>query len=213
MDKLLETYIKENSSKEDAALLWLVKQTHLRTNHGRMLCGAVEGKLLELISKMIKPEAILEIGTFTGYSAICLARGLKDGGKLDALEINEELEDLIMEGFEKAGMKEKINLILGDAKESLIKLKQQDKKYDLIFIDANKREYPQYYKMVKELVKKGGYIIADNVLWDGKVYQTPIPTDQQTKGINEFNKIVAEDETVESVIIPLRDGINLIRVK
>lgn len=205
-------YLNNFSTKEDAALKWVVKQTHLRTNHSRMLCGAIEGKLLQFISGMIRPHSILEIGTFTGYSAICLARGLKEGGHLDALEINDELADLILEGFKKANLSDNINLIIGDAKESLLDLINSGKKYDLVFIDANKREYCQYYSLIKELVKPGSYIIADNVLWDGKVYQNPIPTDAQTKGIHNFNNMVSHDLSVENVILPIRDGMNLIKV-
>ena len=212
MTKQLNNYITVFSSKEDEGLRWVVKQTNLRTNHARMLCGAVEGKLLEFLSGMITPSSILEIGPFTGYSAICLSKGLKDGGKLDALEINYELEDLILEGFTKANVSDKVNLIIGDAKESLIKLIEEGKKYDLVFIDANKREYCEYYRLIKNLVSKGSYIIADNVLWDGKVYEDPMPTDAQTKGVYEFNRLISEDLDVENVIIPLRDGINLIKV-
>ena len=212
MKNSFNNYISEFSSKENDTLKWLVKQTHLRTNNSRMLCGAIEGKLLELLSCMIKPEAILEIGTFTGYSAICLSKGLTDNGILDALELNEELEDLILEGFEKAGIKDKANLIIGDANKSLLKLIEQGKKYDLVFIDANKREYCNYYSLIKKLVKPGSYILADNVLWDGKVYQEPMPNDKQTTGIYYFNKLVNNDPSVENIIIPLRDGINLIRV-
>lgn len=203
-------YITQFSQGQDAVLEWLEKQTHLRTNHGRMLCGPVVGKLLEMISRMIAPSSILELGAFTGYSSICLARGLKEGGHLHSIEINDELEDLILEAHSKAGLKEKITLHLGDASQII---KSLDTKFDLVFIDANKREYCQYYEMVFDYVKPGGYILADNVLWDGKVYATPLPTDAQTKGIYNFNKMVKEDPRVENVIIPLRDGLNLIRIR
>jgi predicted O-methyltransferase YrrM len=202
-------YITEFSQGQDDVLDWLEKQTHLRTNHGRMLCGPVVGKLLEMISRMIAPSSILELGAFTGYSSICLARGLKEGGHLLSIEINDELEDLILEAHSKAGLQDKITLHLGDASQII---KSLDKKFDLVFIDANKREYCQYYEMVFNYVKPGGYILADNVLWDGKVYASPLPTDAQTKGIYNFNKMVKEDPRVENVIIPLRDGLNLIRL-
>ena len=192
---------------------WLQKQTNLRTNHARMLCGPVEGKLMEMLSGMIQPSNILEIGAFTGYSAICLARGLKEGGMLDSLELNDELEDLILQAHEKAGLADKITLHIGDAKQTLKTLKEQGKMYDLVFIDANKREYPAYYELVFDMVRPGGYILADNVLWDGKVYQENVPQDAQTQGIFKFNEIVKEDPRVENVIIPLRDGMNLIRKK
>ena len=209
----LNTYLTAFSQEQDPVLQWLQKQTNLRTNHARMLCGPVEGKLMEMLSGMIQPSNILEIGAFTGYSAICLARGLKEGGMLDSLELNDELEDLILQAHEKAGLADKITLHIGDAKQTLKTLKEQGKMYDLVFIDANKREYPAYYELVFDMVCPGGYILADNVLWDGKVYQENVPQDAQTQGIFKFNEIVKEDPRVENVIIPLRDGMNLIRKK
>ncbi len=209
----LNTYLTAFSQEQDSVLQWLQKQTNLRTNHARMLCGPVEGKLMEMLSGMIQPSNILEIGAFTGYSAICLARGLKEGGMLDSLELNDELEDLILQAHERAGLSDKITLHIGDAKQTLKDLKEQGKMYDLVFIDANKREYPAYYELVFDMVRPGGYILADNVLWDGKVYQENVPQDAQTQGIFKFNEIVKEDPRVENVIIPLRDGMNLIRKK
>lgn len=209
----LNTYLTNFSQEQDPVLQWLQKQTNLRTNHARMLCGPVEGKLMEMLSGMIQPKNILEIGAFTGYSAICLARGLKEGGMLDSLELNDELEDLILMAHERAGLSDKITLHIGDAKQTLKDLKEQGKMYDLVFIDANKREYPAYYDLVFDMVRPGGYILADNVLWDGKVYQDNVPQDAQTQGIFRFNEIVKEDPRVENVIIPLRDGMNLIRKK
>ena len=209
----LNTYLTAFSQEQDPVLQWLQKQTNLRTNHARMLCGPVEGKLMEMLSGMIQPKNILEIGAFTGYSAICLARGLKEGGMLDSLELNDELEDLILQAHERAGLSDKITLHIGDAKQTLKDLKEQGKMYDLVFIDANKREYPAYYDLVFDMVRPGGYILADNVLWDGKVYQENVPQDAQTQGIFKFNEIVKEDPRVENVIIPLRDGMNLIRKK
>lgn len=209
----LNEYLLNYSQEQDNVLQWLQKQTNLRTNHARMLCGPVEGKLIEFISRMISPNDILEIGAFTGYSAICLGRGLKEGGKLDSLELNDELEDLILQAHEKAGLSDKITLHIGDAKETLKKLKEEGRMYDLVFIDANKREYTAYYELVFDMVRPGGYILADNVLWDGKVYQENVPQDAQTQGICKFNQLVKEDPRVENVIIPLRDGMNLIRKK
>ena len=209
----LNTYLTAFSQEQDSVLQWLQKQTNLRTNHARMLCGPVEGKLMEMLSGMIQPSNILEIGAFTGYSAICLAKGLKEGGMLDSLELNDELEDLILQAHEKAGLADRITLHIGDAKQTLKTLKEQGKMYDLVFIDANKREYPAYYELVFDMVRQGGYILADNVLWDGKVYQENVPQDAQTQGIFKFNEIVKEDPRVENVIIPLRDGMNLIRKK
>ena len=209
----LNTYLTAFSQEQDPVLQWLQKQTNLRTNHARMLCGPVEGKFMEMLSGMIQPSNILEIGAFTGYSAICLARGLKEGGMLDSLELNDELEDLILQAHERAGLSDKITLHIGDAKQTLKDLKEQGKMYDLVFIDANKREYPAYYELVFDMLRPGGYILADNVLWDGKVYQENVPQDAQTQGIFRFNEIVKEDPRVENVIIPLRDGMNLIRKK
>ena len=206
-------YITDFSQEQDPVLNWLEKQTHLRTNHGRMLCGPVVGKLLEMISGMIAPDSILELGAFTGYSSICLARGLKDGGHLHSIEINDELEDLILEGFERAGLADVIDLHIGDCKETLRRFREEGREYDLVYMDANKREYPEYYELVFDMVRPGGLILADNVLWDGKVCEDPMPQDKQTLGIARFNDMVTEDRRVESVILPLRDGLNLIRKK
>lgn len=207
----MEEYIKKYSSQQDETLAWLEKQTNLRTNHARMLCGPVEGKLLEFLSRMIAPNNVLEIGAFTGYSAICLARGLREGGVLDSLELNDELEDLILEAHERAGLANKIKLHIGDAKETIGRLREGGSRYDLVFIDANKREYCRYYELVFDLVRPGGYIIADNVLWDGKVYANPLPADAQTMGVWQFNEMVKNDPRVENVILPLRDGMNVVR--
>lgn len=209
----LNEYLLNYSQEQDNVLQWLQKQTNLRTNHARMLCGPVEGKLIEFISRMIAPDDILEIGAFTGYSAICLGRGLKEGGRLDSLELNDELEDLILQAHQKAGLSDNITLHIGDAKETLKRLKEEGRMYDLVFIDANKREYTAYYELVFDMVRPGGYILADNVLWDGKVYQENVPQDAQTQGICKFNQLVKEDPRVENVILPLRDGMNLIRKK
>ena len=212
-----DKYIREHSSPQGEALDWVERQTNIRTNHARMLTGAAQGRFIKMLVGISGAENILEIGAFTGYSAICLASGLPESGHLDSLEINDELEDLIMEGFDRAGVGEKVSLIIGDAKESLAMLRKEiledgaRPEYDLVYIDANKREYPEYYGLVFDIVKAGGYILADNVLWDGKVLEDPMPTDRQTLGIAEFNDMVARDPRVESVIIPVRDGLNFIR--
>jgi len=205
-----DKYIIEHSTQQTDALAWVQRQTNIRTNHARMLSGAVQGRFLTLISKMVGAKRILELGTFTGYSAICLAMGLPEDGHLDTLEINDELEDLILEGFERAGFAETISLHIGDCKETLKRLKEQGETYDLVFVDANKREYPEYYELIFDMVRPGGWILGDNVLWDGKVYEDPMPQDKQTLGIAAFNDIVAKDPRVESVILPLRDGLNII---
>ena len=202
----------ECSSPQGEALDWLQKQTNIRTNHARMLSGPVQGRFLKMIVEMCGARRVLELGSFTGYSGICLASGLPEDGHLDTLEINDELEDLILEGFSRAGLRERISLHIGDCLETLKRFQEEGREpYDLVFIDANKRDYPEYYELVFDLVRPGGWILADNVLWDGKVALDPMPQDRQTLGIDSFNRRVASDPRVESVIIPLRDGLNLIR--
>lgn len=217
MEKIYK-YIEDHASVPNEALEWVVKQTHVRTNHARMLSGAAQGQLMRMIALMCGAKRILELGTFTGFSAICLGSALPEDGHLDTLELNDELEDLILEGFEKAGLADKIDLHIGDCKETLIKMKSEmgedtDKLYDLVYIDANKREYCEYYDLVFDMIRPGGLILADNVIWDGKVCQDPLPQDKQTLSIVSFNDKVTADPRVESVIIPIRDGLNLIRKK
>ena len=208
----IESYMTECSSPQGEALDWLQKQTNIRTNHARMLSGPVQGRFLKMIVEMCGARRVLELGSFTGYSGICLASGLPEDGHLDTLEINDELEDLILEGFSRAGLRERISLHIGDCLETLKRFREEDREpYDLVFIDANKRDYPEYYELVFDLVRPGGWILADNVLWDGKVALDPLPQDRQTLGIDSFNRRVASDPRVESVIIPIRDGLNLIR--
>lgn len=217
MNDSLYEYIERNSTRQTEALDWVERQTHLRSIYSHMLCGPVEGRLLNLLTSMIRPERALELGVFTGYSSICIASALPAGAHLDALEINDELEDVIRGGYARAGVEDRINLILGNANESLSQLSGP---YDLVFIDANKREYVKYYNAVIDKVRPGGFILADNVLWSGKVLEMEHVsgsgahhTDAQTKGIMEFNELVANDPRVENVIIPLRDGLNIIRKK
>ena len=208
-------YIEDHASVPSEALEWVVKQTHIRTNHARMLSGAAQGQLMRMIAQMCGAKRILELGTFTGYSAICLASALPEDGHLDTLELNDELEDLILEGFEKAGLADRISLHIGDCKETLQKMRSQmtDGLYDIVYIDANKREYCEYYELVFDMIRPGGLILADNVIWDGKVCQDPLPQDKQTLSIVRFNDMVAKDHRVESVILPIRDGLNIIRKK
>lgn len=211
MEKIYK-YIEEHTSAQGEALDWVEKQTHIRTNHARMLSGAIQGELMRIIVQATGAKRILELGTFTGYSAICLASTLPEDGHLDTLELNDELEDLILEGFERAGVADKISLHIGDCKETLSGMKPEIP-YDIVYIDANKREYCEYYDLIFDMVRPGGLILADNVLWDGKVCQDPLPQDKQTLGIARFNDMVSADPRVESVIIPLRDGLNIIRKK
>ena len=167
MEKIYK-YIEDHASVPSEALEWVVKQTHIRTNHARMLSGAAQGQLMRMIAQMCGAKRILELGTFTGYSAICLASALPEDGHLDTLELNDELEDLILEGFEKAGLENKISLHIGDCKETLRRISSEikDDLYDIVYIDANKREYCEYYDLVFDMVRSGGLILADNVIWD-----------------------------------------------
>ena len=208
-------YIEDHASVPNEALEWVVKQTHIRTNHARMLSGAAQGQLMRMLALMSGARRILELGTFTGYSAICLASALPEDGHLDTLELNDELEDLILEGFEKAGLADRISLHIGDCKETLQKMRSEmsGELYDIVYIDANKREYCEYYELVFDMIRPGGLILADNVIWDGKVCQNPLPQDKQTLSIVRFNDMVAKDPRVESVILPIRDGLNVIRKK
>ena len=206
-------YIEDHATTPNEALEWVVKQTHIRTNHARMLSGAIQGQMLRMFVQMINASQILELGTFNGYSAICLASALPENGHLDTLELNDELEDLILEGFERAGVDDKVELHIGDCKETVLRLKEEGKMYDIVYIDANKREYCEYYELVFDMIRPGGLILADNVIWDGKVCQDPLPQDKQTLSIVRFNDMVSADPRVESVIIPLRDGLNVIRKK
>lgn len=212
MEKVYQ-YIKDHATKQSEALAWVEKQTHIRTNHARMLSGAVQGQIMRMLVQTSGASRILELGTFTGYSAICLASAMPEGGHLDTLEINDELEDLILEGFDRAGLTDAIDLHIGDCKETLRRFREEGREYDLVYMDANKREYCEYYELIFDMVRPGGLILADNVLWDGKVCEDPMPQDKQTLGIARFNDMVSADPRVESVILPLRDGLNLIRKK
>jgi predicted O-methyltransferase YrrM len=206
----IEEYILNHSDSEDPILAELNRETNLKVLRPRMLSGHLQGKILEMLSKMIRPEKILELGTYTGYSAICLAKGLKENGKLHTIEINDELEDIIVKYIEKAKLTDKIKLHFGNARSIIPELNE---KFDLVFIDADKREYLEYYNLVFDFVKSGGFIFADNVLWSGKVIELKEPDDEYTKGIFDFNKFLKNDDRVEKVILPLRDGLTLIRKK
>ena len=206
----IEEYILNHSDSEDPVLAELNRETNLKILRPRMLSGHLQGKILEMISKMINPEKILELGTYTGYSAICLAKGLKENGILHTIEINDELEDLILKYLQKAGIENKVKLHFGDARKIVPEINEQ---FDLVFIDADKREYLDYYNTILNFLKPGGFILADNVLWSGKVIEQDSPDDEYTKGIFEFNEFVKNDNRVEKVILPLRDGLTLIRKK
>src|SRR5664280_685686 len=209
MNKKLEQYIEEFSTPADPFLEDLYRQTHLRFVNPNMVSGHLQGKFLELISLMIKPDNILEIGTFTGYSAICLSKGLKPDGKLITIEINDELNSFAHSFFCRAGADEKIMQLTGRAQDIIPKL---DFMFDLVFIDGDKREYNEYYNSVTGKVKPGGFILVDNVLWDGKVLDKNT-SDQQTMGIINFNNMIQNEKNIDYEILPLRDGLMLIHKK
>ncbi len=208
MNKDLEKYISEYTSPEDPLLAELYRETNIRFVNPNMSTGHIQGKFLEFISRMINPETILEIGTYTGYSAICLAKGLRKGGKLYTIEINDELKEFSHSYFIRAGFEERIVQLTGSAIDIIAAL---DKSFDLAYIDGDKREYVDYYNVIISKMKPGAFIIADNVLWGRKVLDTETK-DAQTKGIIEFNEMIRKQKDIEKVILPIRDGLMLIRI-
>jgi predicted O-methyltransferase YrrM len=207
---MIDRYIQNHTTAEDEILAQLYRETHLRVLNPRMLSGPVQGKLLEMISCMINPQRILEIGTYTGYSAICLARGLASNGMLHTIEVNPELDEIASKYFRLAGLENRIMRHTGDALHIIPVLEEI---FDLVFIDAAKDHYPDYYSVVFDKVRQGGFIIADNVLWDGKVVHQSKKPDRETAGIIAFNDLVQGDDRVENVIISDRDGLMIIRKK
>ncbi len=205
VEKKLSEYCSQMSKPESDLLKDLTRQTHLRTILPNMLSGHLQGAFLSMISRMVNPERILEIGTFTGYASLCLAEGLSENGILHTIEANEELEPFIREYFSKSDYCEQIELHIGDAKQIITML---DDAFDLVFIDAAKLEYAAYYDLVFEKLKIGGYIVADNVLWSGKILNEK--HDKETAAIHAFNEKVLRDERVDNYILPLRDGLNII---
>jgi predicted O-methyltransferase YrrM len=208
--KEIDKYILNHIEPEDEVLKELDRETHLKVVGARMISGHLQGQVLSIFSKMIRPKYILELGTFTGYSALCLVKGLQEGGKLITIEIDDELEIFAKKYFEKAGIQQKVEQRIGPALEIIPTLTET---FDLVFIDAHKPEYPAYYEAVFEKVNSGGYIIADNTLWSGKVLDLPAEDDFQTRGIIQFNDLIKSDNRVEKVILPLRDGMTIIRKK
>ncbi len=204
----IDEYIENHTTKEDDVLVWLRRKTNLTTTMPRQLSGPIQGKLLEFFSRMINPEKILEIGTFTGYSAYCLSKGLKNNGELHTIEIKDEMKEPIEVFFQRAGIQDKIKLHIGDAVEIVKTFAFQ---FDMAFIDGDKRQYPTYYEEVFDKIKSGGYILIDNVLWYDKVITEPKDNDTYTKGIQELNNIVQNDTRVENVLLPLRDGLMVVR--
>ena len=210
MESSLNRYLLGHCSLPSEELRWIEKQTNIRTNYPQMLSGQVQGEFLKLLVELSGARRIIEIGSFTGYSSTCMAMGLPEDGVIDALEINDELEDLMREGWRRAGVEKRIRLHLGDAQQILPTLEGP---YDMVFMDANKRQYLAYYGLCLPLLRPGGLLVADDTLWDGKVYADPLPTDAQTRGLVAFNDAVAEDRRVESVILPIRDGLTIVRKK
>ena len=214
----LSEYIEQHSSPESPVLQQITRSTHLEVINPRMLSGHVQGRVLSMISQMIQPKRILELGTFTGYSALCLAEGLTEDGKLITIEHNDEMEDSIRRNLALSPLGEKIELVIGDAKEAMRRLGERREAkgaelFDLVFIDADKKEYCDYLDLVLPLMREGGWILADNTLWDGHIIESAYDKDKQTVALRAFNDKVMQDERLEKVILPLRDGVTIIRVK
>lgn len=210
LPEAIDDYIVEHSAKEPKLLTKLNRETNQKVLQPRMLSGHYQGRVLSLLSKMKSPKTILEIGTYTGYSALCLAEGLSDHGMLHTIDINEELYDFQKKYFEASAYREQIKQYLGDALEIIPTI---DAKFDLVFIDADKPNYPAYFELIIEKMNKGGVILSDNVLWSGKVTETPNNDDESTKALLEYNDLLAKDDRLETVILPIRDGLTLSRIK
>lgn len=206
----MKDYILSHSEPEPEYLHELWRATHLHTLHGHMVSGHLQGRLLKMLVEMIRPQRVLEVGTFSGYSALCMAEGLPDGGHLWTYEINDEMEDFTRKWLENSPYHDRITFMIGDAVTEAPKLNLD---FDLAFIDGDKRNYVETYEAVLPLLKKGGFLLADNTLWDGHVTDSAYDSDRQTQGIRRFNDHVAADPRTEQVILPIRDGLTLIRKK
>lgn len=205
----IDEYVVDNSQKEPQILQELTKETWQRVLNPRMLSGAFQGRILSMISKIINPKDILEIGTYTGYSAICIAEGISNEATIDTIDKNEELEDIQNKYFKKSGFRDQIKQHIGNAVEIIPTL---DKKFDLVFIDADKSNYCNYFNLVIGKMKKGGIILSDNVLWSGKVVEKLDKKDIDTKALLEYNRLLNTDPRVETVLLPIRDGLSISRV-
>lgn len=206
----LDEYILQHIDAEGDYLHALWRDTQLRLSYGQMASGHLQGRLLKMLVQMIKPLKVLELGTFSGYATLSMAEGLPEGAEIYTFEVFDENEDFLREWFEGSAYKDKIHLHIGDALQLLPQMEEQ---WDLAFIDADKREYVAYYEMLLPMMRPGGYILADNTLWYGRVVEKARESDLQTRGVQAFNDLVASDNRVEKVILPLRDGLTLIRVK
>jgi predicted O-methyltransferase YrrM len=207
-EDLLEEYISAHIGPESALLRDIYRETNLKLLNPRMASGHIQGRLLKMLVTMIRPQMILEVGTFTGYATLCMAEGLPEGGRIHTVEIDDELEDFILNGFRKSPYSDRIELHIGDALKVVPGL---GLKFDMIFLDGEKREYPEYYSALLEYLKPGGYMIADNTLWDGHVVDREYDSDPQTVAVRKFNDMVRADERVEVAMIPIRDGLTIIR--
>tara|TARA_R110002073_G_scaffold123234_1_gene266742 strand:- start:40123 stop:40764 length:642 start_codon:yes stop_codon:yes gene_type:complete len=206
----IDEYVITHSQKEPKVLQELSKETWQKVLNPRMLSGAFQGRVLSMISKLIQPKNVLEIGTYTGYSAICIAEGLKENGVIHTVDKNEELEVLQDKYFEKSGYKNQIQQHFGNALEIISEL---DVTFDLVFIDADKSNYSNYFNLIIDKMNKGGVILSDNVLWSGKVVEKLDPKDQDTMALLEYNKLLNSDDRIETVLLPIRDGLTISRVK
>ena len=206
----IDDYSVSHSQKEPQILQELTRETWQKVVNPRMLSGAFQGRVLSMISKLIQPKNILEIGTYTGYSAICIAEGLQEHSSIDTIDKNEELADLQNKYFKKSGYRNKITQHVGLALEIIPTI---DKKFDLVFIDADKSNYSNYFHLIIDKMNKGGVILSDNVLWSGKVVEKLDPKDQDTKALLEYNKLLNTDKRIETVLLPIRDGLTISRVK
>ena len=213
MDDALESYITDHISAEPKILADTYRYTHLHHLYPRMCSGHVQGRILKMLTSMVRPARVLELGTYTGYSALCMAEAMPPGSELHTVELDDELEDELQKRFAESGYAGIIRLHIGDALELIEPLSKMHGPWDMVFMDANKRHYPRYMEALLPHVRRGGYILADNTLWDGKVAQIPAPSDAQSVGIMRFNDMVAADSRLEVAILPLRDGLTIIRVR
>ena len=204
----MEEYILNHLEPEPEYLKVLARKTFVRLVNGRMVSGHLQGRFLKMLCRMINPQNVLEIGAFTGYSALCLAEGLAENAHIDTIEIDDELEDFLRENFKNSPFEHKITLHIGDALKIVPNLK---KVFDLAFIDGDKRQYIDYFELVLPKIRKGGFILADNTLWNGKVVQPLEHNDNQTRAILDFNNFISNDKRIEQVLLPLRDGLTIIR--
>ncbi len=210
LDPKLEQYILGHTDPEGDVLKELNRYTHVNILNPNMLAGHLQGKILEMISRMVDPARILEIGTYTGYSCICLAKGLQEGGELITIDRNDELSEISTTWFKKAGMEDRIHPLTGDALDLIPGIPGS---FDLVYIDGEKSEYTAYYQKIFDKVKPGGYILADNVLWDGKILDPESEMDESTRGILAFNEMVMKDMRVMNVLLPVRDGLMMMQKK